>query len=78
MRDELFSFSRYADSVTHASEETCYQRNRMMMELADEIAIGYASPGRNMERLCGSIGDIKSESLANAPTENPVAKAVSQ
>ncbi len=49
----LLIITRYADSVTHASEETCYQRNRLMMELADEIVIGYASPGGNLERLCG-------------------------
>ena len=64
--------------TTHASEETCYQRNRLMLELADEIVIGYASPGGNLERLLGEISDKKVESLANAPTENPIAKVVSQ
>ncbi len=51
--DRLLIITRYADSVTHASEETCYQRNRLMMELADEIVIGYASPGGNLGRVCG-------------------------
>ena len=50
--NRLLIITRYADSVTHASEETCYQRNRLMMELADEIVIGYASPGGKLERLC--------------------------
>lgn len=49
----LLIIIRYTDSVTHASEETCYQRNLLMMELADEVVIGYASPGGNLERLCG-------------------------
>ncbi|MEI6208401.1 MAG: DNA-processing protein DprA [Desulfuromonadales bacterium] len=51
--NRLLIITRYADSVTHASEETCYQRNRLMMELADEIVIGYASPGGGLEKLCG-------------------------
>lgn len=49
----LLTITRYTNSVTHASEESCFQRNRLMMELADEIVIGYASPGGNLERLCG-------------------------
>jgi predicted Rossmann fold nucleotide-binding protein DprA/Smf involved in DNA uptake len=57
--DRLLIITRYADSVTHASEETCCQRNRLMMELADEIVIGYASPGGNLERLCGENGAEK-------------------
>jgi predicted Rossmann fold nucleotide-binding protein DprA/Smf involved in DNA uptake len=51
--DRLLIITRYADSVTHASEETCYHRNRLMMELADEVVIGYATPGGNLERLFG-------------------------
>lgn len=51
--NRLLIITRYADSVTHASEESCFQRNRLMMELADEIVIGYASQGGNLERLCG-------------------------
>jgi predicted Rossmann fold nucleotide-binding protein DprA/Smf involved in DNA uptake len=51
--NRLLIITRYADNVTRASEETCYQRNRLMMGLADEIVIGFASPGGNLERLCG-------------------------
>ena len=43
--NRLMIITRYAYSVTHASEETCHQRNRLMMELANEIVIGFASPG---------------------------------
>lgn len=57
--DRLLIITRYSDSVTHASEETCYQRNHLMMALADEIVIGYASPGGNLERLCGEYGGGK-------------------
>ena len=54
--NRLLIISCYADSVTHASEETCYQSNRLMMTLDDEIVIGYSSPGGNLERLCGEHG----------------------
>lgn len=47
----LLIITRYADSVTHAPNPA--QRNRLMMELTDEIVIGYTSPGGNLERLCG-------------------------
>jgi len=47
----LLVISRYADSVSRPCESKCYQRNRMMMELADEIVIAHASAGGNLERL---------------------------
>lgn len=47
----LLILTRYADSVTHACESKCYQRNRMMMELADEIVVAHASAGGSLERL---------------------------
>lgn len=55
--DRLLVITRYAHSVTRASEESCLQRNRLMMELADEVVIGYASSGGNLERLCGEFKD---------------------
>jgi predicted Rossmann fold nucleotide-binding protein DprA/Smf involved in DNA uptake len=48
----LLIVTRYADSVTHACEDSCWQRNRLMMQLADETVIAYASPGGKLERLC--------------------------
>ena len=51
----LLAITRYAPSVTHPCEEKCYQRNRLMMELADEILIAYAAPGGNLERLCAEV-----------------------
>jgi predicted Rossmann fold nucleotide-binding protein DprA/Smf involved in DNA uptake len=57
--DRLLIITRYAVSVTHACEETCYQRNRLMMELADEIVIAFASPGGGLEKLCREYGSKK-------------------
>lgn len=47
----LLVISRYAESVSHACESKCYQRNRMMMEVADRVVIAHASAGGNLERL---------------------------
>lgn len=48
----LLVISRYAETVSHPCESKCYQRNRMMMELAEEIVIAHASEGGNLQRLC--------------------------
>jgi len=42
----------FAESIVRVTEATAHQRNRLMMELADEIVIAHASPGGNLERLC--------------------------
>jgi predicted Rossmann fold nucleotide-binding protein DprA/Smf involved in DNA uptake len=47
----LLVITRYADSVSHACESKCLHRNRLMMELADEIVIAHAAAGGNLERL---------------------------
>lgn len=47
----LLVITSYADSVSHACEAKCFQRNRMMVDLADGIVIAHASAGGNLERL---------------------------
>ncbi|MCM0084415.1 SMF family protein [Geomonas sp. Red32] len=48
----LLIVTRYAESVTHACEDSCFHRNRLMIEMADEIVVAFASPGGSLERLC--------------------------
>ena len=69
--NRLLIITRYADSVIHASEETCYQRNSLMMELADVIVIGYASPGGNLERLCSETSNKSISVLATTTQTTP-------
>lgn len=38
-------------SARLSSQETAMRRNRYMIDLADEVVIGYASPGGNLEKL---------------------------
>lgn len=55
----LLVLTRYAESVTHACEEKCLQRNRLLMQLADEIVIGHAVSGGSLERLCREFAALK-------------------
>lgn len=55
----LLIITRYADSVSHACEEKCFQRNRMMVELAQEVVIAHAAPGGKLETLCRECGEGK-------------------
>jgi len=55
----LLVITRYADSVSHACESKCFQRNRMMIGMADEIVIAHASAGGNLERLCAECDQKK-------------------
>jgi predicted Rossmann fold nucleotide-binding protein DprA/Smf involved in DNA uptake len=55
----LLKVTRYAPSVTHPCAEKCFQRNRLMLELADEIVVAYASAGGELERLCAGYLGLK-------------------
>ena len=55
----LLIVTRYAESVSHACEDSCFHRNRLMMQLADETVIAYASPGGKLEKLCRECPGVK-------------------
>ena len=55
----LLVITRYAASVNHPCRDKCWQRNRMLLELSDEVVIGYASAGGTLERFCREYGGIK-------------------
>jgi hypothetical protein len=47
----LLVITPFAETVTRLTEETATKRNRLMMELADEIVIAHASAGGKIEAL---------------------------
>ena len=47
----LLIVTPFENSVKHISEETAEKRNRLMIELADEIVVGYASKGGMLESM---------------------------
>lgn len=54
-RGELLVLTRYAESVTHACRDKCRQRNRLVVELADDVVVAYAAPGGELARLCAEL-----------------------
>ena len=46
----LLIISPFDETVKRVTEQTAAVRNRMMIELADKVTIGYSSPGGNLEK----------------------------
>ena len=57
--DRLLIVSPLEPKVKRVTKETASVRNRLMVDLADEIVIGYKKPGGNIELLLNSVGISK-------------------
>jgi len=53
--NRLLIVTPFDTKVKRVSKETASVRNRLMVDLADEIVIGYKKPGGNIEALFGSM-----------------------
>ncbi|MBL7913988.1 MAG: DNA-binding protein [Bacteroidia bacterium] len=51
----LLIISPFDKTVNRVTEQTAETRNKLMIELADQITIGYASPGGQLGRLISEI-----------------------
>jgi hypothetical protein len=51
----LLIVTPFENSITRVTEETAQKRNRFMVELADDIVIGYARPGGLLDQLIREI-----------------------
>ncbi|GFO66644.1 hypothetical protein GMLC_02230 [Geomonas limicola] len=60
-KGDLLVVTRYAESVSHPCRDKCRQRNRLIVELSDEIVVAYAAKGGEVAKLCAEI-----------PAEKPV------
>lgn len=47
----LLIITPFNQNVTRVSEKTAFSRNKMMIELADSITVGFASPQGTLEKL---------------------------
>lgn len=56
----LLIVTSFENSVKRVTAETAEKRNRFMLELADEIVIGYAGKGGMLERL---VAEVKGEKV---------------
>lgn len=55
----LLIVTQFENSVKRVSAETAEKRNRFMIEIADEIVIGYAGEGGMLEKLVAEIKNKK-------------------
>ena len=55
----LLIVTPFENSVKRVTAETAERRNRFMIELADEVVIGYAGRGGMLERLVAEVKDKK-------------------
>lgn len=51
----LLFVTPFAKKVKRVTEQTAITRNKMMIDLADSITVGYASPGGKLEMLLRNI-----------------------
>ncbi|MBE3129047.1 MAG: DNA-binding protein [Actinobacteria bacterium] len=54
----LLLITPFENSVKHITAGTAEKRNRFMIELADEVVIGFASKGGMLERLVGQHSQL--------------------
>jgi len=55
----LLLVTPFAEKVKQVSIENAEKRNRFMIELADEVVIGFASKGGMLQRLIAEVKDKK-------------------
>lgn len=55
---KLLIVTPFGNSVKRITAETAEKRNRFMIELADEVVIGFASKGGMLERLVGQYSQL--------------------
>jgi len=53
----LLMVTPFEDNVKRVSAETAEKRNRFMIELADEVVIGFASKGGMLESMVADVKD---------------------
>jgi len=56
----LLIVTPFEDRIKRVTTETAEQRNRFMIELANEVVVGYASKGGMLERL---VAEVKSKKV---------------
>lgn len=54
----LLIITPFEDSVKRVTIATAAIRNRMMIEIADKVVVGYASPGGQLEQLLANYPDL--------------------
>ena len=53
--NRLLIISPFSEKVSQNSKIHCYKRNELILKLADEIVIGYAHPGGQLDKMLPKI-----------------------
>jgi len=51
----MLIISPFDESVSKVTPQTCLIRNQLIIELADRLVIGYASPGGQLSKLISHV-----------------------
>lgn len=57
--DHFLIITSFGKSVKRITKETSLIRNKLMIELADKIVVGYKEPGGNLDRLLAGVENDK-------------------
>ena len=58
--NRLLVISPFGEKVTQNSKESCYKRNEVILEIADEIVVAFATKNGKLEKLLKNIRSGKS------------------
>lgn len=62
-QERLLIVSQFDKSITHITQETANKRNKIMVDIADEVFLAYATPKGNLDELLKGIKNKKIESF---------------
>ena len=63
-QERLLIVSPFDITITHITQETANKRNKIMVDIADDIFLAYASKNGNLDELLKGIKDKKIETFA--------------
>lgn len=55
----LLIVTPFTKEVKRVTEETAAIRNKLMMELADEVILGHIAPGGKLQKLVNELSEVK-------------------
>ena len=58
--NRLLIISPFDDKVTQNTKESCYKRNKVILEIADEVFVAFATKNGKLEKLLANVRSNKS------------------
>lgn len=67
---QILIISPFAKNVTKVTTETAEIRNRLMIDLANRVVLGYIDPNGNLFRILKDMEDLKGKQYKQSNTES--------